>query len=59
MKSPRVVLVCAVAVALAAAQVQAGVIFQETFPTDTADTAETVATYTNSVSYTHLTLPTN
>jgi len=47
MKSPRVVLVCVVAVALGAAQVQAGVLFQETFPTDTANTAETVATYTN------------
>jgi len=41
------VLACLAALAWVAGPSEGAVIFQETFPTDTANTAETVATYTN------------
>ncbi len=47
MKTSRLYLAWAAALALSAARLQGGIIFQEAFPTDTANTAETVATYTD------------
>jgi len=47
MKTSRLYLAWAAALGLSAARSQGGIIFQEAFPTDTANTAETVATYTD------------